>query len=199
MVARVPGAQRRARDEDLSPPLDAALIARIRGGDRDAFEELFRATYAAVVAFSSRYVGDDRAEELAQELYFDLWSRRAQWTVRGSVRAYLFTAARNRALNVRRRDRVEQDWEATEGTDDVRELHPHPRLPDVALEEQERESMVRAALDALPERARLTMHLRWRDGLSYAEIAEVLGVTVKAVENSLARSLKALRHRVLGA
>ncbi|MCU0647760.1 MAG: RNA polymerase sigma-70 factor [Gemmatimonadaceae bacterium] len=184
---------------DAPPPLrtdGAALVAQIRAGDRHAFERLFREMYAPVVAFAARYVGDPRAEELAQELFFDLWQKREQWELRGSVRAYLFTAARNRALNVRRRDAVEHDWADEEGADSVRHLHAPPPRPDELLDTTERTATVASALAALPERARLAMHLRWRDELSYAEIADVLGITVKSVENSLARSLKALRARV---
>jgi RNA polymerase sigma-70 factor, ECF subfamily len=174
----------------------AALVARIRAGDRRAFEELFREMYSPVVAFAARYVGDMRAEELAQELFFDLWQKREQWELRGSVRAYLFTAARNRGLNARRRDAVERDWADDEGVDSVRQLHVTPPQPDDLLDAAERATLVSSALDALPERARLAMHLRWREDMSYAEIADVLGITIKSVENSLARSLKALRARL---
>lgn len=176
--------------------LDRSIVDRIRGGDRGAFEVLFREMHATLVAFSARYVGDDRAEELVQELFLDLWTTRAGWTVHGSVRAYLFTAARHRALNVRRRDAVERDWAAEESLDDVRALHPRPITPDALLEGREQQEAVVAAFALLPERCRLAMQLRWRDGLSYAEIAEVLEISVKGVENQLGRGLKALRQRL---
>jgi RNA polymerase sigma-19 factor, ECF subfamily len=50
-----------------------------------------------------------------------------------------------------------------------------------------------AALESLPERCRLVMHLRWRDQLRHAEIASVMGISVKGVEMQLARGLRALR------
>jgi RNA polymerase sigma-70 factor, ECF subfamily len=178
--------------------LDRALVDRIRGGDRQAFEVLFREMYQSLVAFAARYVGDDRAEELVQELFLDLWAARDRWDVHGSVRSYLFTAARHRALNVRRRDAVERDWATEESHDDVRALHPHPVIPDAALEREEEQQAVAAAFALLPERCRLAMQLRWRDGLSYAEIAEVLGISVKGVENQLGRGLRALRQRLGG-
>jgi RNA polymerase sigma-70 factor (ECF subfamily) len=174
-------------------PVDRALVDRIRTGDRDAFEQLFREMHETLVAFARRYVGDDRAEELVQELFFDLWMTRTTWEVRGSVRAYLFTAARHRGLNIRRRDAVERDWVDDEAADGVRALHPRPASPDFLFDQGEQEAAVAAAFDRLPERCRLAMQLRWRDGLSYAEIAEVLGITAKGVENQLGRGLKALR------
>jgi RNA polymerase sigma-70 factor (ECF subfamily) len=167
--------------------------------DDRAFERLFRDHYGALCAFALRYVREhSRAEDLVQDLFADLWTRRATWEPRtGAERAYLLTAVHNRALNLRKRQAVERDWEAGEAVADVRELHPRPPRADQALESAELEHEVRTALESLPERCRLVMHLRWREQLSYAQIAEVLGISVKGVENQLARGLKALRERVL--
>lgn len=162
-----------------------------------AFEALFRELHAPLVAFGMRYL-DDRArvEEQIQELFLALWTDRDQLTLSGSARSYCFAALRNRLLNVRRRDLVEQDWAHDEAHDAVRALHSPPTRPDDALEATDLADRVTAAFARLPERCRLAMHLRWREGLSYAEIAEVLGIGTKGVENQLARGLKALRSMV---
>lgn len=167
--------------------------------DDPAFERLFRGHYGALCAFALRYVRDPSlAEELVQELFADLWTRRATWAPRtGAERAYLLAALRNRALNLRKRQAVERDWEAGEAVAEVRELHPRPAHADHALDTAELEQQVHTALESLPERCRLVMHLRWREQLSYAQIAEVMGISVKGVENQLARGLKALRERLL--
>jgi RNA polymerase sigma-70 factor, ECF subfamily len=167
--------------------------------DDRAFEALFREHYAALASFALRYVRDGvLAEEIVQDLFADLWPRRATWELRpGGARPYLLAAVRNRALNLRKRQAVERGWEQHEASPDVRELHPRPAHADQVLEAAQLEQQVRAALESLPERCRLVMHLRWRDQLSYAEIAEVMGISVKGVENQLARGLKALRERLL--
>ena len=167
--------------------------------DNDAFEALFREHYASLATFALRYLRDRSiAEELVQDLFADLWARRGTWTPRsGSERAYLLAAVRNRALNLRKRQALERDWERDEAVADVRELHPHPVQGDHLLETAELQQQVNAALESLPERCRLVMHLRWREQLSYAEIAEVMGISVKGVENQLARGLERLRE-VLG-
>jgi RNA polymerase sigma-70 factor (ECF subfamily) len=184
---------------DQAAPLPDDVIARIRGGDERAFELLFRAYYAPLCGFAARYVREPAlAEELVQELFGDLWARREGWEVRGSPRAYLFAAVRNRALNLRKRQKVERDWEHDEAIADVREIHPMPEPADRALETAELHARLHGALESLPERCRLVMQLRWREQLSYAEIAEVMGISVKGVENQLARGLKALRERLGG-
>ena len=167
--------------------------------DDEAFEVLFRQHYGALATFALRYLRDRSiAEELVQDLFADLWARRATWTPRaGSERAYLLTAVRNRALNLRKRQALERDWERDEAAADVRELHPRPIQSDHLLETAELHQQVNDALESLPERCRLVMHLRWREQLSYAEIAEVMGISVKGVENQLARGLERLRERLL--
>jgi RNA polymerase sigma-70 factor (ECF subfamily) len=111
------------------------------------------------------------------------------------VRSYLFAAVRNRALNQRKRGSRERDWLRNEAT----AMESFPAVPDTD-DELEIEDLLRdlgAAIESLPERCRLVMRLRWRDQLSYAEIAEVMGISVKGVENQLARGLKSLRDRLV--
>ncbi len=175
-----------------------STLARIRAGDTAAFEGVFRASHSALVAFATRYTGSrDRAEEMVQDLFLDLWRARTSWEVRGTLRSYLFGALRNRALNLRRRDAIERGWTDDTSHDAVHHLHVTPVRVDERMIADEQHALVEAAFSQLPERCRLAMHLRWREGMQYAEIAEVLGITAKSVENHLARGLKALRARVL--
>lgn len=187
--------------ERETPDAEAALLARVRAGDQTALETIFRRYYAAVVGFTNRYVGDRAlAEELVQDLFTQLWIERVRWVVKGSVASYLFAAARNRALNHRKRRALERDWSDSESVaaqDDTIDLEwagRSPVDPHALLESAELQSQLDRAIAELPERCRLVMHLRWREQLTYAEIAEVMGISVKGVENQLGRGLKALRE-----
>lgn len=174
---------------------DAKTIAGIRAGDVAAFERLFRLHYASLCRFAMRYVNDHAiTEDLVQDLFTELWARRAHWAPRYGVRAYLFAAARNRALNVRKHDVIERDWAQAEVTSELREMPPQP---DELFDAAQIEQWLSAAIAALPERCRMVMHLRWREQLSYAEIAEVMEISVKGVENQLSRGLRALRERLV--
>jgi RNA polymerase sigma-70 factor, ECF subfamily len=178
----------------LSVDLPPDCVQRIRQGDLGSFEQLYRAMHAPLVSFATRYVGDGgRAEELVQDLFFDLWRSREEWIVRGSIKSYLYGALRNRSLNIRRRDAVESDWAADEAHEPVRALHGAPPRADGVLEAEELHARLRDAIAGLPERCALVMQMRWHGGLSYAEIAAVLEISVKGVENQLARGLKTLR------
>jgi len=177
-------------------PSATDLARRIRDGDPAALETLFREHYVALVRFANRYLHDRAAaEDLVQDVFTSIWAGRLRLEVRGSLRSYLFAAVRNRALNLRKHQLVERDWELDEALPDVRALHRAPPRPDDLLDDVERRNRLRAALEALPERCRLVMQLRWEEQLSHAEIADVLGITVKGVERQLARGLHALRER----
>lgn len=180
---------------DLSSS-SADLVARIRAGDPRAFEELFRREYAALCRFADRYVRDGAAsEDLVQDLFASVWANRARLDLRGSVRAYLFTAVRNRALNARKHTLVEREWARDESTPEVRALHRRPRRPDDILDEAERHARVRAAIANLPERCRFVMQLRWQEQLSHSDIASIMGISLKGVEIQLARGFRTLRER----
>jgi RNA polymerase sigma-70 factor, ECF subfamily len=127
-----------------------------------------------------------------QDLFADLGAKRGAHGVTVSVRVYLFSAARNRALNARKRLGVERRWaeRASRGS----ELHGTPRSRAEEVEAAELRQRIRSALAQLPERCRMAMHLKWLADLRSREVAEVLGISLKAVEAQLARGRAALKE-----
>lgn len=175
--------------------LPSDIATRIRAGDAKAFELVFRTYYQPLCAFAFRFVRDSAAaEDLVQDVFGAVWTTRATIQIKTSVRAYLYTSVRNRALNVRKHEAVVDDWDRDESIDHVRELHPPPIQPDALLDRKLLEARLEAAFDSLPERAATALRLRWRDELSHAEIAEAMGISVKGVEKLLSRGLRALRE-----
>ena len=171
--------------------LERAQVERLRLGNETEFEALFHAHYSALVAFGTRFTGSSHtAEEIVQSVFVDLWTERQRLQVHTSLRAYLYAATRNRALDNQKHERVEERWaeesNAEEGTTGQRDAQR-------SLEAQETADALHAAIAALPERARLIVTLRWLRGLRPPEIAEALGISVKGVEIQITRALKALR------
>ncbi|MFN8581101.1 MAG: RNA polymerase sigma-70 factor [Gemmatimonadaceae bacterium] len=170
---------------------DAALVRRIRSGDERALESVFRAHYAGMAAFVQRYVlAPDVAEELVQDIFLKLWSRREQLADIESLKTYLYRAVRNQALNWLRRRKLERKWEEEHGTD----TDPvAPVAADDDASEQEIAAAVREAVDRLPPRCREIFLMSRDGGLTYNEIAQSLDISVKTVETQMGRALKALR------
>ena len=182
------------RASDPSAATDAWYRA-LRAGDERAFEALFRAHYDPLCRFVREYVrAPEVAEDVVQGLFVRLWRDHRKHEIRGSVRAYLYVAARNAALNHIRHERLahllSRRWQAAPVD---APLPAAPRTPEEELASGEASAAVRAAIDDLPERARLAATLRWEHQLSYAEIADVMGISVKGVENQLGRIMKSLR------
>lgn len=175
---------------------DRELLARLRRGDphiaQDAFDVIFRAWYAPLVRMADQLVRDQAvAEELVQDVMFELWRRREELDVDGPPQAYLFRAVRNRALNhlrhlkVERRDAVLVAGAASSDA-------PAPAL----LVADEMDAAVQRAVAELTPRCREVFELSRVHGLRYAEIAEMLGVSVKAVEAQMGKALRTLRERL---
>jgi RNA polymerase sigma-70 factor (ECF subfamily) len=137
------------------------------------------------------------AEELVQDVFLQIWAKHGSWRIETSLRAYLFSAVRNRCLNHLERGRVDRRWRASVTREQTGpSLSGRVQGPDEAVLSDEIRSAVHSAIDALPERARAVAILRWREGLSYAEVAEALGISRKGVENQLARVTKVLREKL---
>ena len=180
---------------------DRRWAERVRAGDEAAFEALFREYSAALYRFAYGYVRSVAvAEDLVQDVFFWLWKERGRLDVERSLRAYLYTLARSRALDHLRHEQVALRGER-ESTAELRvsaasPVMSQPATPEEQLVDDERTAALARAVEALPERCRITFRLFWREGLSYAEIATVMGVSRKTVENQLALALKTLRRRL---
>ena len=179
-------------DETAAMPAgDAELVRRIRAGDERALEVVFRAHYAGMASFVQRFVrSPDLAEELVQDVFLKLWTKREQLAEIETFRTYLFRAARNTALNYLRRAKLERRWREEQGTDDD---PPTTFAADDETVEQEVAVAVQEAINKLPPRCREIFLLSRDGGLTYAEIARSLEISVKTVETQMGRALKSLR------
>jgi RNA polymerase sigma-70 factor (ECF subfamily) len=170
-------------------------VARIRAGDTAAFEALFREYFDPLCGFVVGYVGAMAiAEEIVQEVFLRVWANRAGWTVTDSVRSYLYGAARNRALNARKRAHVaDRGHQAAAEAEWVPGMGQPPESADAGVRTAEFSDALARALARLPSRCRETFLLRRQHGLSVNEIARTMGVTAKCVERQLTKAMHALR------
>ena len=167
----------------------AEWTQRIRDGDEAVYETLFRTFAPGLCSFLTRYVGERAiAEELVQDVFLSLWNHRASVHITGSVQAYLFAAARNRALNYIEHERVADRFRvATLTRMSATDASVQGEAECfAALEMQE-------ALAQLPVRCRLVFSLQRNHGMSYGEVASTLAISVKTVEAQMGRALKTLR------
>lgn len=162
----------------------------LRTNDDRAVALIFRRYYPYLCQVIYKVIPDaNLAEDIAQDVFYDLWRRRARLDVTTSLTAYLRRAALNRALNYLRDQKIKFDEE---------EKAPTPRsyLPGAGqqMEEAELQQAIHRAIDALPERCRAVFMLSRFEELSYQEIADRLDISIKTVENQISKALKNLRE-----
>ena len=121
----------------------------------------------------------------------ELWRRRESLARDSSPQAYLFQSTRNRALNHVRHERVER-----RGEPDAVGLAAVSATAPAQLIEEEIEVALKSAVSGLPARCREVFELSRTHGLRYAEIATVLGISVKTVEAQMGKALRILRKRL---
>jgi RNA polymerase sigma-70 factor, ECF subfamily len=174
-----------------SADVELALCAGIRGGSTAAFETLFHAHHPGMCGFAARLVGRrDVAEDLVQEVFLYIWRNRESWHVRTGVRQYLYSALRHAALRYIRHERVVRHH----APETIALFDRAPRQADADLASAETIALVRMAIARLPERCRLVYTLHREQGLSYSEVAAVMGISPKTVDVQMGRALRSLRR-----
>jgi RNA polymerase sigma-70 factor (ECF subfamily) len=186
----------------LSPagPPDASLdlgdrrwAERIRAGDADAFETVFRELYPGLCSFVTHRVRSRAiAEDIVQDLFLSLWKKRAALDLRQSLPTYLYSAARNRALNHLRHERVVTRWRRLPRGERDDPLSPLER----DLWQAELSTALQRAITRLPERCRAVFTMSRQQGKSYAEIAAAMHISVKTVDAQMGRALKFIRAQL---
>lgn len=165
-------------------------IQRIRSGDAQAFKDMFNQYQPKLFRFVWHLVRSvEASEDLVQNVFLRIWHHRQHLPETTSLSAYLYRAARNSALNYLR---------------DEKTTVPHnPNIaaldsegPDRQYQLGELDSLIRRAIDALPEGCRTVFILSRYHDLKYKEIADVLQVSVKTVENQMGRALRLLRNQL---
>lgn len=175
--------------------LELQRIEKIRNGDEAAFEELFFEYFQALCSYALQITqSGDRAKDIVQEVFCKLWKRRANWTIHTSLKAYLFRSVRNEALNQidyqhhRKYVRQEfsnqrQGWLTEQGESESKV-------------DQKLLNQIWEVVRNMPQRRRSVFVLHRRHGLSYKEIALVLEISRKTVENHMGLALKEIREQI---
>ena len=172
---------------------EEALLSELRSGKEQALDHLFRTHYTFLCQVVFRMIGDaNQAEDLVQEVFYELWRKRAQLNINQSIRAYLKRSAVNRTLNFIRDRKLVVDDESALPLD----LASSEAGATQQLQAQELQQQIHAAIDELPERCRIVFSLSRFEHFSNQQIADELDISVKTVENQMTKALRYLRERL---
>lgn len=165
------------------------LWNNFRGGQPNSFRPLFDYFYPSLCEYAFQIVKDKMdAEEVVLDLFIFIWKNSDRIAIESSVRSYLFTAVRNRALNHLRGIRLE----ALEDSFDMPVLDP--ALADIDIKDIS--AVISAALETTSERARSIWKMKREEGMTNSQIAQHLNVSEKTVEADVTRIRKLLHIAV---
>lgn len=193
-------------DADVAVPLSVSdeFVQGIRAQDERTFKELVVRWSPGMFRFAAQLVhSNDVAEDLVQDVLYRVWQLGDRFDPKGSLQAYLFAAVRNRALDWLGHERIveraqsvlDADLRASDGWSSAED--PTTQA-DARIEGWEKHVVaLRLALQTLTEHQRSAIDLRYNQGLTIPEIARVLGISPKGVEQLMTRIRKLLREKVL--
>ena len=186
---------------DIASPderTDEEILDEIVRGDMKAFDAIVRRYRDRLLNFVFRFVGDvESAEDIVQETFLRAYRNRDQYPVLLNFSTWLYTIAGNLAKSeLRRRKRwrlLSLDWGDDRGGV---HLSDETRRPDLVTESAMAEDQVQRAIESLPPNYREAILLRDVEGLTYEEIAEIVGCPVGTVKSRLNRARLRLQRKL---
>ena len=171
------------------------LQSQVAVGDTRAFRQIFDALFSNLTKFSFSFVhSKEAATEIVDELFVQLWVKRADIMKINDLRVYLYTATKNASLNYISKKAKQIELEPYENL--------QVQMTDVVSPEQimitkEILQKIKEAIDSLPPRCKLIFKFVREDGLSYSEVAEILGLSIKTIDSQMVIAVARIRAKLM--
>lgn len=180
---------------------DRQLNTKLKEGNPSAFEDLFKQTFPRMLGYCGLFIQDKaQANDLVQECFMRLWEKRSTIHPQQSVESLLFVMLRNRCLNYLRDQKTELIDRSfnTLAETDLQHLY---QLDFTGREEKKLEESlleaIRESVENLPEKRKLVFIKAKIEGKKNKEIAEEMGISIKAVEKHLHQAKEQIRQEVI--
>src|SRR6266498_2627155 len=188
-------AEQRVPDSRVNDSIDARVIRACQQGDREAFRLLFEVYKDRVFSIARYSLGDEAAaDDVTQQIFVKLITRIGQFRGESEFTTWLYRLVINTCLDERRKWRrflLVSEFETAQPMSNTNQ-----RSPETGYARREVADSVRQAIGGLKPKMRLPILLKYIEGLSYEEIAEVLGCSKGTVASRLNRAHKALAGKL---
>lgn len=185
------------KNEERSNEID--IVKEIRAGNSKAFEELFFEYHNQLIHFANVITKSrELARDVVQDVFLKIWRNREKWEIHYSLKIYLYQSVRNQSLNLlekqksrmRLKEGIEKEHYEREDSN-IDSAFNHLSEYEVMLLKR-----IWALVAEMPERKRIVFELHRKHGLSYKEIAKILGITIKTVENHIGQAFQFIRSNI---
>lgn len=177
-----------------------AVIKGLILGDEEMYISLFRTYYIPLCAYSRRYVGrKDVAEEIVSDTFLKIWENRASIQINTSIKSYLFQAVYNNSLYYLRKlknEAILEDYFSNTASENIAFSTLTDETPEESLVMDDINTRIEEAVAQLPDQQQKAFRLKRFDGRKNAEVAKIMGISVKTVEMHLAKATLTLRKNL---
>lgn len=174
-------------------PDDAILWSRLRTGDEKAFSVLFTKYYEHLVRYGNSFSNhSEKVQDCVQDVFADLWLYKHSLSDNANVKAYLLSSVRKRIARLQERDHI---FSKVASTDSIEFLFDFSIEHKLIIDESTagQVSQLNKLINLLPSRQKEALYLRYHQGLSVEQIADMLDVNYQSANNLLHRALLNLR------
>jgi RNA polymerase sigma-70 factor (ECF subfamily) len=168
---------------------DIEIFKKVKRGDIKSFEFLFDKYYKPLCNFAFLYLkNDEQSEEVVSDVFVNIWIKRNEINIHYSLKAFLYKSTRNAIVSLFRKNKHNyiHDLDEMIKTDSI--------TPETLLLNKEFDDTINELLDELPKISGLVFRMKKIDGLKYREIAKVLNISEKTVENHILAAIKKIRN-----
>lgn len=169
---------------------DLYLFEKVKSGDQKSFDLLFQKYYNSLCNYAYLYLKENaQTQELVADVYLKIWNNRQNIEIRTNLKSYFLRSTHNEVVSYLRKSRLktvslDQNIETIEEVD---------VSPETLLINQEICNQFAKMIGKLPKQAGVVFRLHKVEGLTYKQVAEVLELSLKTVENHMGRALKMMR------
>ena len=181
---------------------DKEWIKELKNGNPAAFKKLVGHHRKKVLNTCYRFLNSrEDAEEIAQEVFIEVYKSISRFREEAALSTWIYRIAVTKSLDylrkLKRKKRFDYGKKINGFEKEVEHIPAPPGTnPEVELEEQERFGILREAMESLAENQRIALTLSKYDGFSHKEIADIMGITVSAIEALIHRAKKNLKKKL---
>lgn len=182
------------QEEPITDFIEKEWLTALQQGSHSALEAIFDSYYRYLVVTAYKLIHDDqKAKDLVQDVFFNLWVKREEINIQGSLKSYLRRAVVNRTIDdIRKNKRMVREEEVS---DHRQQISDSPSA-DQILAAQDLQVTINKAIETLPDKCRTVFAMSRFENLSHKEIAEQLQISTKTIENQITKALKIIRQAV---